>query len=92
MHAEDLAGDDSGNRKAVEDVDERLPYLDITTPLAFVVEPVHCVREGLSQHSILGGGRHELHANGRWGRGGGITCGKQEARAQSEGSSATHLV
>lgn len=42
MHAKDLRRNYSGNRKAVEDVYECLPRLDITPPLALIIKPVDC--------------------------------------------------
>lgn len=40
MHAEDLAGNDGRNRQGVEDIDKRLPRLDVCPALAFIVEPI----------------------------------------------------
>ena len=40
MYTEDLGSHDSSDRQAVEDVDERLPDLGITSSLTFVVESV----------------------------------------------------
>ena len=41
MYTEDFRRDDGGNRKTVEDVNECLPRLDITPPLALVIKPVY---------------------------------------------------
>ena len=41
MDAENLGRDDSSNWEAVEDINESLPSLDITTPFAFVVKAIH---------------------------------------------------
>ena len=43
MHAKDLRRDYGSDRKAVEDVYECLPRLDITPPLALIIKPVYCV-------------------------------------------------
>jgi hypothetical protein len=43
VDAEDLRRDDGRDGEAVEDVDERLPRLDITASLAFVIEAVYCL-------------------------------------------------
>lgn len=42
MYTEDLRRNDSGDWEAVEHIDERLPCLDITPPLALVIKSVHC--------------------------------------------------
>jgi hypothetical protein len=41
MYAEYFRCYDSSDRQAVEDVDERLPSLDITSSFAFIVEAVN---------------------------------------------------
>lgn len=41
MNTEYLGGNNSSNRKAVENVDESLPRLDVTPPFTFIVEPVY---------------------------------------------------
>lgn len=41
MYAKDLACDDGSDGKGVENIDERLPRLDICAPLAFIVKPVY---------------------------------------------------
>ena len=41
MNAEYFRRNDSGNGETVEDVDERLPRLDVTPSLAFVVKSVN---------------------------------------------------
>jgi hypothetical protein len=43
VHGEDLLIDDSSNGQAVEAVGERLPQLDVVSPLALVVESVDTV-------------------------------------------------
>jgi hypothetical protein len=42
MHTEYLGRDDGGDWEAVEYVDERLPRLDVTPPLALVIKSVNC--------------------------------------------------
>lgn len=42
MYAKDLARDDARDGERVEDVDKRLPGLDVRSAFAFVVESVHC--------------------------------------------------
>lgn len=46
MHGEDLLVDDSGDRKAIEAVGERLPQLDVVSALTLVVETVDAVDRG----------------------------------------------
>lgn len=41
MDAKDLTSDDRSDREGVKDVDECFPRLDVCTPLALVIEPVH---------------------------------------------------
>lgn len=41
MNTEYLGGNNSSNRKAVENVDEGLPRLDVTPSFTFIVEPVY---------------------------------------------------
>ena len=41
VYTEDLRRDDGRDGQAVEDVDERLPRLDVTAALALVVEAIH---------------------------------------------------
>lgn len=50
MYAEDLRRYDSCNGEAVEDVDERLPCLQVTPSFAFVVKAVDwgCQMNGVS--------------------------------------------
>ncbi len=43
MHGENFLVDDCCNRQAVETIGERLPKLDIISPLAFIVESVYAV-------------------------------------------------
>lgn len=43
MHGENFLVDDCCNRKAVETIGERLPKLDIISPLAFIVKSVYAV-------------------------------------------------
>jgi hypothetical protein len=40
MHAKDLVVNDSGNRKTVEAISERLPKLDVVSTFALVVETI----------------------------------------------------
>lgn len=42
MDAEDFASDKRGYGKTVEDVDEGLPDLEITSTLALIVETIDC--------------------------------------------------
>ena len=44
MNTEYLGGNYGGNRKAVKNVDESLPRLDITASFTFIVEAVYCKR------------------------------------------------
>lgn len=44
VHTEDLGRDDGCDGEGVEDVDERLPGLDVGSAFAFVVETVDCER------------------------------------------------
>ena len=46
MHGENLLVDDCGDWQTVEAVCERLPQLDVISPLAFVVEAVNAVNRG----------------------------------------------
>ena len=41
MYAEDLRRHNSSNGETVEDIYKRLPRLDITPPLAFIIEPIY---------------------------------------------------
>ena len=41
VNAEDLPSNDGCYRKAIEGVDECLPYLDVASPLALIVKAVH---------------------------------------------------
>lgn len=41
MHTEDFGSNDCGNRKAVENVNECLPSLDITPSFAFIIEAIN---------------------------------------------------
>jgi hypothetical protein len=43
VHGEDLFIDDGCNRQAVEAISERLPELDVVSPLALVIETVDAV-------------------------------------------------
>ena len=40
MYAENLGGDDGSNGKAIEDVYEGLPGLDVTATFAFIIKTV----------------------------------------------------
>jgi hypothetical protein len=46
VHAKDLLVNDSGTRKAVETVRERLPELNPKSPLAFIVESIDTINRG----------------------------------------------
>jgi hypothetical protein len=40
MNTEDFGSDGSCNREAVKDVDKCFPYLDVTSPFTFIIEPI----------------------------------------------------
>ena len=42
MYTENFGGYDSGDGKAIKDVNERFPRLDVTASFAFIVEAINC--------------------------------------------------
>lgn len=46
MHGEDLLVDNGSNGQAIETIGERLPQLDVISPLALIVESVDTVDRG----------------------------------------------
>jgi len=43
MYTENFRGYNSSNGKAVEDVNEGSPRLDVTASFAFVIEAINCI-------------------------------------------------